>query len=291
MDDVPKAIAFYQALFGWDIQAGGPEVGGYAVAHLNDRIVAGLGPKFGAPDAPSAWTTYLAADDADAVAEKIKAAGGQVVQGPMDVMEEGRMAIAFDTTGAPFGLWQGGKTTGVGLANDTGALTWNEHVSWDFDAGKAFYRAVFGYEYQDVSGDGFRYAMLMVDGREVGGIGQYTAGDTDRDPGRLEHLLRRRRHRRRGGLRRRARRQRHPAHQGQPVRPDRRRHRQPGRGLLADHQPGPGEPARRLVVLLGRAHQDLVDRHATGLVMMKAIACAARHCGKRLPLVRSVHFS
>ena len=117
--------------------------------------------------------TYLAADDADAVAEKVKAAGGQLAQGPMDVMEEGRMAIAFDPTGAAFGLWQGGKTTGIGLANETGALTWNEHVSWDFDAGRAFYRAVFGYEYQDVSGDGFRYAMFMVDGREVGGIGQY----------------------------------------------------------------------------------------------------------------------
>ena len=176
MDDVPKAIAFYQALFGWDIQAGGPEVGGYAIAHLRDRIVAGLGPKFGASDAPPAWTTYLAADDADAVAEKIKAAGGQMVQGPMDVMEEGRMVIAFDSTGAAFGLWQGGRTTGIGLANEAGALTWNEHVSWDFDAGKAFYRAVFGYDYQDVSGEGFRYAMLMVDAREVGGIGQYVPG-------------------------------------------------------------------------------------------------------------------
>ena len=102
VDDVPKAIAFYQALFGWDIQAGGPEVGGYAIAHLNDRIVAGIGPKFGPPDAPSAWTTYLASDDADATAEKIKAAGGQVAQGPMDVMEEGRMAVALDTTGAAF---------------------------------------------------------------------------------------------------------------------------------------------------------------------------------------------
>jgi len=176
VDDVPKAIAFYQALLGWDIQAGGPEVGGYAIAHRSDRIVAGLSPKFGPPDAPSAWTTYLAADDADAVAEKIKAAGGQVAQGPLDVMEEGRMAIAVDTTGTAFGLWQGGKTTGIGLANETGALTWNEHVSWDFDASKAFYRAVFGYEYQDVSGDDFRYAMLMVDGHEVGGIGQYMAG-------------------------------------------------------------------------------------------------------------------
>ena len=176
VDDVPKAIAFYQALFGWDIQAGGPEVGGYAIARFRERIVAGIGPKFGPSDAPSAWTIYLAADDADAIAEKIKAAGGQLAQGPIDVMEEGRMAIAFDTTGAVFGLWQGGKTTGIGLANETGSLTWNEHVSWDFDASKAFYRAVFGYQYQDVSGDGFRYAMLMVDGHEIGGIGQYMAG-------------------------------------------------------------------------------------------------------------------
>lgn len=33
---------------------------------------------------------------------------------------------------------------------------------------------MFGYDFQDVSGDDFRYAMLMVDGHEVGGIGQYT---------------------------------------------------------------------------------------------------------------------
>jgi len=175
VDDIPKAVAFYQALFGWDIYAGGPEAGGYAIARRHDRIVAGIGPKFGPPGAPSAWTTYLATDDADATAEQIKAAGGQVVHGPMDVMEEGRMAVALDTTGAAFGLWQGGKTTGIGLANEISSLTWDEHLSWDFDAGKAFYRAVFGYQCQDVSGDGFRYAMLMVDGREVGGIGQYAA--------------------------------------------------------------------------------------------------------------------
>ena len=43
VDDVSKAIAFYQALFGWEIQAGGPEVGGYAIAHHHGRIVAPLG--------------------------------------------------------------------------------------------------------------------------------------------------------------------------------------------------------------------------------------------------------
>jgi uncharacterized protein len=176
VDDVPKAVAFYEALFGWDIQVGGPEVGGYAIAHKDGQTVAGIGPKMGPPEQPSAWTTYIATDDADATAAKIKGAGGQLLAEPMDVMEEGRMAIAMDTSGAAFGIWQGGNTTGIGVANETGALTWNEQMSRDSGAAQAFYRDVFGYDYQDMSGDGFTYAMLMVDGHEVGGIGEYPEG-------------------------------------------------------------------------------------------------------------------
>ena len=175
VDDVPKAIAFYQALFGWDIELGGPEVGGYSIAHQDGRIVAAVSPKMGAPDAPSVWTTYLATDDADATAAKIKGAGGQLLAEPMDVMEEGRLAVAMDPAGAVFGLWQGGNTTGLGVANEPGALTWNEHMSRDFDGSKAFYQAVFGYGYQDMSSDGFKYATLMLDGQIVGGIGEYPA--------------------------------------------------------------------------------------------------------------------
>ena len=182
VDDMPKAIAFYQALFGWDIESGGPETGGYSICHKYGRIVAGLSPKFGPPGAPSAWTTYLATDDADAAAAKIKAAGGQLLVEPTDITDAGRMALAVDPAGAPFGLWQGGTTTGIGLANETGSLSWNEHLSRDYDASKAFYRAVFGYQYQDVSEDGFRYAMLMIDGREVGGIGQLPDGTPQEVP-------------------------------------------------------------------------------------------------------------
>jgi uncharacterized protein len=103
-------------------------------------------------------------------------AGGQLLAEPMDIMSEGRMAIAMDPAGAAFGLWQGGNTTGIGVANEPGALTWNEQLSRDFDGSKAFYQAVFGYTYQDTSGGGFKYAMLMVDGHEVGGIGEYPEG-------------------------------------------------------------------------------------------------------------------
>jgi uncharacterized protein len=183
VDDVPKAVAFYEGLFGWDVQVGGPEVGGYAIAHKDGKIVAGIGPKMGPPGAPSAWTTYLATEDADETAAKIKGAGGQVLAEPMDVMEEGRMAIAMDPAGAAFGIWQGKNTTGIGVANETGTLTWNEDMSRDFEGSKAFYHDVFGYDYQDMSGDGFKYAMLMVDGHEVGGIGEYPEGTTSPPPG------------------------------------------------------------------------------------------------------------
>jgi predicted enzyme related to lactoylglutathione lyase len=52
-------------------------------------------------------------------------------------------------------------------ANEPGSLTWNENLSRDFDGNKAFYHALFGYEYGDMSDGGFRYATM-----KVGGIGE-----------------------------------------------------------------------------------------------------------------------
>ena len=45
-------------------------------------------------------------------------------------------------------------------------------MSRDFEGAKAFYAAVFGYEYGDMSSDGFSYATLLINGQQVvGGIG------------------------------------------------------------------------------------------------------------------------
>ena len=185
VDDIGRASTFYTSLFGWDVQTGPPEAGGYAMALKDGRPVAGIGPKQGPPGTPSVWTTYLASDDLDDTVGKIKAAGGQTIMEPMDVMDVGRMAVAADPGGAFFGVWQARAHTGVGLANEPGSLCWNENLSRAYDQNQAFYHAVFGYEYGDMSGDGFRYATLKVGGTEVGAqalppLRTYPTRDTSR---------------------------------------------------------------------------------------------------------------
>jgi len=171
VDDVDSARLFYEGLFGWQFTDPGPEAGGYLMATKDGRHVAGLGPKQD-PSQPSVWTTYLASDDADATASKIVANGGQVMVPPMDVMAAGRMLIGVDVGGAAFGVWQAGEHTGAQVVNEPGAVVWNENMSRSWEANQAFYAGVFGYEYGDMSSDGFRCATIKVGGADVGGIGE-----------------------------------------------------------------------------------------------------------------------
>lgn len=172
VDNIAKARAFYSALFGWDIQDTPPEAGGYTMATVGGRPVAGIGPKMGPADMPTFWTTYLASDNVDETAAKIRAAGGQVLMDPMDVVDVGRMLVAVDPGGAQFGVWQAKAHTGVQVANEPGTLTWSENMSRNYEANKAFYNAVFGYNFGDIGGEGMKYATLDLGDKTVGGIGE-----------------------------------------------------------------------------------------------------------------------
>ncbi|MGH3355401.1 MAG: VOC family protein, partial [Nocardioidaceae bacterium] len=101
--------------------------------------------------------------------------GGQMFTEPMDVMEEGRMAVAADPTGAVFGVWQARNHHGAGAVNEPGALTWNECMTRDYDRARGFYADVFGYDVEEVGDGNFRYSVLNLDGRAVGGLGELGA--------------------------------------------------------------------------------------------------------------------
>jgi predicted enzyme related to lactoylglutathione lyase len=172
--DLDAAKAFYTAVLGWTYVGGEPEYGGYARAQRNGHDAAGVGPQM-IPDDPPRWTTYFATDDADATAARVAEAGGTVLGPPMDVGPFGRMAIALDPGGNPFGIWQAGTTTGVGVFNEPGSLVWNEAAVDDPASARDFYTAVFGFSWQEVPGAGGYHTFATAD-RPLGGLGGVSPG-------------------------------------------------------------------------------------------------------------------
>lgn len=170
--DPAAAKTFYSSLFGWDVQEGPPEAGGYAMCLLNGRAVTAISPKPQDNPFPNVWSTYLASDDVDKTVAIAKESGGQFMIEPMDVMTMGRMAFGMDPTGAPYGLWQSGDHKGLGIYNEPGTLIWNELMTRDYEGAKAFYGKVFGYTFEKM-GEGFDYSTVKrsSDGEVIGGMG------------------------------------------------------------------------------------------------------------------------
>jgi predicted enzyme related to lactoylglutathione lyase len=173
--DIDAATHFYTNLFGWTAHVSGDEYGGYTIYHLNGRPAAGAGPLFGEGQ-PTAWSTYIATTDADAIAARVEAAGGNVLVAPFDVMEQGRMAAFVDQAGAPFSVWEPGTMPGAEVFDVPGALTWNELVTRDVDGSRAFYHAVFGWTARHSSRAGVPYAVWECDGQTIAGM-QPMVGD------------------------------------------------------------------------------------------------------------------
>lgn len=183
--DQQAAIDFYRDLFGWQGEVGSDEFGGYAVLTLKDKPVAGIGSAVSMndqPPPPTAWTTYLAASDADGAATRIADAGGTLFTPVMDVGTVGRMVIAADPAGAVFGVWQPVDFFGAQIVNEPGAVIWNELNTSDPAGAAAFYPAALGVGIGPMEGmDG--YFSLAVDGRTVGGM----QGLANHPPGTPSH--------------------------------------------------------------------------------------------------------
>lgn len=150
--------AFLSALFGWDWDEGGAEMGHYATARRAGRAVLGLGVAEGSR---GRVTTYFATGDTDASVAAALALGATVAMPVTDVMDLGRMALLQDPTGAPFGLWQAGAFTGFGVVNEENAPGWYDHHSDDPAAAAAFYTALLGHGLADADIEGMR---IIADG-------------------------------------------------------------------------------------------------------------------------------
>jgi predicted enzyme related to lactoylglutathione lyase len=169
--DAAASRAFYAKVFGWTVEVNpDPQYGGYAIARLDGRDVAGIGPTQ-APGMPTAWSLYLGTDDADALVGRVRAAGGTVVAPPFSVGDQGRMAVFQDPTGAFVSAWESAAMSGF-AAGGPGSFRWAELSARGMDRAIAFYGAVFGWAAREwPMPDGQTYILFGLGGDElVGGM-------------------------------------------------------------------------------------------------------------------------
>jgi predicted enzyme related to lactoylglutathione lyase len=118
------------------------------------------------------WASYVSVDDVDGTVAKATDQGGAVVVPAMDVMTIGRMAYVSDPQGAVIGMWQAGDFAGAGIVNEPGAWSWNELITTDTEAAKAFYGAVFGWGEETHGEPPMAYTEWQAGGRSIGGMMQ-----------------------------------------------------------------------------------------------------------------------
>jgi predicted enzyme related to lactoylglutathione lyase len=176
--DGAAAKNFYTQLFGWEIEDHpmGP-AGVYTMLKLNDKDVAALYelmPDMKAQGIPPHWMSYVSVESADESAEKAKAEGATIMNGPFDVFTVGRMAVVKDPSGAVFSLWQAKDHKGAGIYNVPGSFCWNELGTNDTKTAGEFYSNLFGWTRQQMPAGPIEYTMFQNGDRAAGGMYKIT---------------------------------------------------------------------------------------------------------------------
>ncbi|MEG8275059.1 VOC family protein [Streptomyces sp. AHA2] len=154
--DLEGAESFYGEVLGWTFAQARSEFGDRTEAYADGRAVAAVVPPVPGQEGRSPWCLYFAAEDAVATAERIRAHGGEILTGPVRVVDLGSMCLARDPGGVVFGLWQAGTHEGFQAVAEPGAYTWAEIFTRDPATSDAFFSSVFSYRQrhmEDEEGD------------------------------------------------------------------------------------------------------------------------------------------
>ncbi|HEY1338171.1 MAG TPA: VOC family protein [Bryobacteraceae bacterium] len=190
--DQNAAKQFYASLFGWtpiDFPMGPSGV--YTMFSLDARNTGAcytLDEQMRKAGVPPHWMLYVSVTSADETADKVKSAGGKVMNGPFDVMEFGRMAVLQDPTGAVFSVWQPKMHQGTGIEGVPGTLCWADVMTPNPAAAAKFYEAVFGWK-ADPGKDNNGYLHLKNGENFIGGIPPAEAHNPNAPPHWLAYFL------------------------------------------------------------------------------------------------------
>jgi hypothetical protein len=172
--DPSAAGRFYTGLLGWTCEDHvlGPD-DTYTIARRNGLDVGGLyglRPEQRARGVPPHWIAYVSVDDADQAVARVEDLGGTVIARPFEAGTNGRMAVAADTEGAMFAVWQARAHAGARIADEDGAVTWTELSTRMPERAHAFYGGLFGWTFAESDMPGMRYTLIESEGRHVGGL-------------------------------------------------------------------------------------------------------------------------
>ncbi|HEX2121263.1 MAG TPA: VOC family protein [Thermoanaerobaculia bacterium] len=145
--DDAAAKKFYTDLFRWTVNEFPMGENGelYYIFQKNGKDCAAMYKQDKAQQEqgiPPNWLSYVAVTSADAITEQAKGLGANVMVGPFDVMDFGRMSVMMDPQGAAFAVWEAKNHIGVQIRDESNTLCWNELQARDLDAAKTFYRAM-----------------------------------------------------------------------------------------------------------------------------------------------------
>ena len=205
--DPAAAKTFYADVVGWTPQDMPMPDRAYTLLLVDGNGVGGLmdiPPDAKAMGVPPNWTGYIAVDDADAAAEKVKALGGSIMRPPTDIQGIGRFAVVADPTGAVFAIMTPAPMDPPRPQfprGTPGHCSWHELYAGSLEAAFPFYEAMFGWrkdEAMDMGPMGTYQLFSNQDG-QIGGmmtkpadfpvaawVYYFQLGDIDAAKGRIE---------------------------------------------------------------------------------------------------------
>ena len=198
--DAEAAKGFYGALFGWVFQASGaPMEAGktYTMIRASDAPDAPeVGGILAHDGVPPHWAGYVSVPDVDAAVAIALEQGGGVCAGPFDIPGVGRWCCVRDAQGAVFFLFRSfrGDPPDFGPGNFPKKHTfcWDQLVTDDVDAAKAFYRRVVGWgdrPFHDVHDGADIGVFLRPDGVTAASFNPISAASGNKRAHWLPHVL------------------------------------------------------------------------------------------------------
>ena len=178
MTSDPKAAEkFYSAVVGWTAKDSGMPGMNYTLFYTGEKMVGGLmavPPDAAAMGVTPIWMGYIAVDDVDTTASRVKQAGGAIHRPPSDIPGVGRFAVAADPGGAGFCLFKGeGEPAAEPPFDQPGFIGWHELHAADGPKAFDFYAGLFGWtkdQAMDMGEMGVYQTFAPAGGKAMGGM-------------------------------------------------------------------------------------------------------------------------